>query len=40
MKPNKRLPEPMFLRLKERANEHRVPYQSLIKPYIAEGLKT
>ena len=35
-----RLSEPMILRLKERANERRVPYQSLIKQYIAEGLKT
>ena len=35
-----RLPEPMILRLKERANERQVPYQSLIKQYIAEGLKT
>ena len=35
-----RLPEPMILRLKERANERHIPYQSLIKPYIAEGLKT
>ncbi len=35
-----RLPEPMILRLKERANERHVPYQSLIKQYIAEGLKT
>ena len=35
-----RLPEPMMLRLKERANERHVPYQSLIKLYIAEGLKT
>lgn len=34
-----RLPEPMFLRLKERANERHIPYQSLIKQYIAEGLK-
>ncbi len=34
-----RLPEPMILRLKERANERHVPYQSLIKHYIAEGLK-
>ena len=34
-----RLPEPMILRLKERANERHVPYQSLIKLYIAEGLK-
>jgi len=30
-----RLPEPMILRLKERANERQVPYQSLIKQYIA-----
>jgi len=35
-----RLPEPMIFRLKERANERHVPYQSLIKQYIAEGLKT
>ena len=35
-----RLPEPMILRLKERANERHVPYQSLIKHYIAEGLKS
>ena len=35
-----RLPEPMILRLKERANERHVPYQSLITQYIAEGLKT
>ena len=35
-----RLSEPMILRLKERANERHVPYQSLIKQYIAEGLKT
>lgn len=34
-----RLPEPMILRLKERANERHVPYQSLIKQYIAEGLR-
>ena len=35
-----RLPEPMILRLKERANERQVPYQSLIQQYIADGLKT
>jgi len=35
-----RLPEPMILRLKEQANERHIPYQSLIKQYIAEGLKT
>ena len=34
-----RLPEPMILRLKEQANERHIPYQSLIKQYIAEGLK-
>ncbi len=34
-----RRPEPMILRLKERANERHVPYQSLIKQYIADGLK-
>ena len=34
-----RLPEPMLLRLKEQANERHVPYQSLIKHYIAAGLK-
>ena len=33
-----RLSEPMLLRLKERANERHVPYQSLIKQYIAEGI--
>jgi predicted DNA binding CopG/RHH family protein len=35
-----RLSEPMILRLKERANERHVPYQALIKQYIAEGLKS
>ena len=35
-----RLPEPMILRLKERANERQVPYQSLIKQFIVDGLKT
>jgi len=34
------LPEPMILRLKERAHERQVPYQSLIKQYIADGLKS
>lgn len=33
-----RIPEAMLLRLKEQANERRVPYQSLIKQYIAEGI--
>ena len=35
-----RLPAPMILRLKEQANERHIPYQSLIKQYIAEGLRT
>ena len=35
-----RLPEPMILRLKEQANERHIPYQSLIKQYIADGLKS
>ena len=35
-----RLAEPMILRLKERANERHIPYQSLIKQYIAEGLRS
>ena len=34
-----RLPEAMFLRLKEKANELSIPYQSLIKRYIADGIK-
>lgn len=33
-----RLPEYLLMRIKERANELRVPYQSLIKKYIAEGI--
>jgi len=33
-----RLPEAMLLHLKEQANEINVPYQSLIKQYIAKGL--
>lgn len=33
-----RLPEPMLMRLKEQANELHVPYQALIKQYIAKGL--
>lgn len=33
-----RLPEYLLNRLKEKANELRVPYQSLIKQYIAKGL--
>lgn len=34
-----RLPEPLILRLKETANELHIPYQTLIKQYIAEGIK-
>ena len=33
-----RLPEPMLMRLKEQANELEIPYQALIKKYIAEGI--
>lgn len=33
-----RLPETMLMRLKERANELHIPYQSLIKQYIAKGV--
>ncbi len=33
-----RLPEPMLIRLKEQANELDIPYQSLIKQYIAKGI--
>lgn len=33
-----RLPESMLICLKEQANELRIPYQSLIKQYIARGL--
>ena len=33
-----RLPEPMLIRLKEQANELDIPYQSLIKQYIARGI--
>lgn len=33
-----RMPEYLLLRLKERANELNVPYQSLIKEYIAKEL--
>lgn len=34
-----RIPEAMLLRLKEDANELNVPYQTLIKQYIAEGIR-
>lgn len=33
-----RLSEAMLMRLKEQANELQVPYQALIKQYIAKGL--
>lgn len=33
-----RMPEFLLLRLKERANELNVPYQSLIKEYVAREL--
>ena len=35
-----RLPEFIINRAKEKANEINVPYQSLLKKYIAEGIKT
>lgn len=34
-----RLPEHLLIRLKEQANELDVPYQSLIKRYIADGMR-
>ncbi len=33
-----RIPEHMLRRVKERANETNVPYQSLIKEYISRGV--
>lgn len=33
-----RLPEYLLVRLKEKANKLNVPYQTLIKQYIAEGI--
>lgn len=35
-----RIPEPLLNRVKERANEANVPYQSLIKRYIQKGVNT
>ena len=35
-----RLPEHMIDRVKERANEIDIPYQSLIKQYINQGLQS
>lgn len=34
-----RISEAMLMRLKEEANELHIPYQSLIKQYIAEGIR-
>ena len=33
-----RVPEFMLIRIKEQANELNVPYQSLMKKYIAQGI--
>ncbi|OGK23905.1 hypothetical protein A3A46_01060 [Candidatus Roizmanbacteria bacterium RIFCSPLOWO2_01_FULL_37_13] len=33
-----RMPEYLLIRLKEKANEINIPYQSLIKEYIRKGL--
>lgn len=33
-----RLPEYILVRLKEKANELNIPYQTLIKQYIAKGI--
>ena len=33
-----RVPEYLLTRLKEKANELKIPYQTLIKQYIAKGL--
>jgi len=33
-----RIPEFMLIRIKEQANELNVPYQSLMKKYIAQGI--
>lgn len=33
-----RLPEYLLIRIKEQANELNVPYQSLMKKYLAEGV--
>ncbi|MSR78316.1 MAG: hypothetical protein EXS63_08875 [Candidatus Omnitrophica bacterium] len=34
-----RLPEILLLRLKEEANQKNIPYQSLIKQYLTEGVR-
>ncbi len=33
-----RIPEYLLIRLKEQANELNIPYQSLIKQYVAKGV--
>lgn len=33
-----RIPDHLFVRVKEHANELNIPYQSLIKKYIAQGV--
>lgn len=33
-----RLPEYILIRLKEKANELNIPYQTLVKQYIAKGI--
>lgn len=33
-----RMPEFLLIRLKEQANELRIPYQSLLKRYVAQGV--
>lgn len=33
-----RIPDHLFVRVKEQANELHIPYQSLIKKYIAQGV--
>ena len=35
-----RLPEYLLIRVKEKANETNIPYQSLIKQYIQEGVSS
>lgn len=34
-----RLPSPLLFRIKERANELGIPYQALIKNYLAENIQ-
>lgn len=35
-----RIPSPLLFRLKEQANELGIPYQALIKKYLADKVKT